>query len=90
MKGNKPPKYGICIYIYYIPEMAIDDMTKGIWKEMAYLSTVQSHYWLMRYWVFHKIIILCSKYGDTMWGPQDKLSWFITPITMVYGTYNYS
>ena len=29
------------IYIYYIPEMAIDDMTKGIWKEMAYLSTVQ-------------------------------------------------
>ena len=35
MKGNKPPRYGICIYIYIIPEMAIDDMTKGIWKEMA-------------------------------------------------------
>ena len=25
----------IYIYIYIIPEMAIDDMTKGIWKEMA-------------------------------------------------------
>ena len=25
----------------------------------------------------------------TMWGPL-VISWFITPITMAYGTYNYS